>query len=98
MLVRSYPLVTLTVSLSATPPRSSALLPAPYFAQQQQYAAYQQLQVDAKQLERKLTTFHITLQDYRSSLDGALEMYQLINQVISLSFVFHNFTFLMNLN
>ena len=86
-LVRAFPLLTLTVSLPAAPTAgpfgegSTPLVPVPPFAEQQQFAAYQRLYVDTKQLARRLQSLLAQLGDLLDRLDRSAQLYHLVEQV-----------------
>ena len=90
-LLRAFPLLTLTVPLPAAATAglfgspagegSTPLVPVPPFSEQQLFAAYQRLDVDTKQLARRLQSLLAQLADLLDRLDRSAQLYRLVEQV-----------------
>ena len=90
-LLRAFPLLTLRVPLPAPAGAfgapvvpgegSTPLVPVPPFAEQQLFAAYQRLDVDTKQLARRLQSLVAQLADLLDRLDRSAQLYRLVEQV-----------------
>lgn len=87
--MHAFPLLTLTVPLPAAPTgtliedSSTPLVPVPPFAEQQLFASYQRLDMDAKQLARRLQNLLEQLSDSLERLDRSVQLYRLVEQVRS---------------